>query len=312
MKLSIHYLTDDRRHYTFPEFINMLNESKKKEDWILLILTSSDDEEFYVNELKRVNINSHIVRVPNDNNYLVKVDFAIKFAKHNNIPYMMKCDNDIFLKSQTLDYMIDNLELLNESKHLTLGPVLTSGIPGIEYFCEEFLDLESQTILKNMFLNTCFYNRDGAVYESLNKHTIEAKEWNSTDYFNSVKNLEHHYKGVHPIRINENAIHFLNNYIINNKERFMQDYELDIIKNNNAPYLCNSIFCIRTDMYEKVVYNNELYVDSFEEVPLNKHCWNNNMNHLFVKNGFAIHMYYNWTPGHINHEKQFCNRFFSN
>ena len=91
----------------------------------------------------------------------------------------------------------------------------------------------------------------------------------------------------------------------------MEDYELDIIRNNDAPYLCNSIFCIRTDTYKKIVEDNTLYVDSYEEVPLNKYCWKNNMNHLFVKNGFAIHMYYNWKNNHINSEKIFCDAFFN-
>uniref|UniRef100_A0A6C0D3K4 Glycosyltransferase 2-like domain-containing protein n=1 Tax=viral metagenome TaxID=1070528 RepID=A0A6C0D3K4_9ZZZZ len=311
MKLSIHYLTDDRRHFTFPHFINLLNASNKKHDWVLLILTHSNDVEFYENELKNVNINYRIARVNEDNNYLVKVDVAIQFATQNNIPYMMKCDNDIFLKAQTLDYMIDNLELLNDSAHLTIGPVLTSGIPGIEYFCDEFLDTDAQNAIKKMFLSTTFYDRDGAVYENLNKHTIGATEWNKTDFFNSVKQSEHHYKGVHPIRINTESLQYLNDYIVNNKTRFMEDNQLDIIKDNDSPYLCNSIFCIKTDTYKEIVSDHSLYVDGFEEVPLNKYAWKNNMNHLFVKNGFAIHMYYNWTPNHMDSERRFCNDFFS-
>jgi hypothetical protein len=311
MKLSIHYLTDQRRHFTFPNFIRLLNESKRKEEWVLLVLTNDNDENFYLDELKKVNMNSYVMKVPQFNNYLLKVNGALHFATQHNIPYMMKCDNDIFLKPQTLDYMFDNLELLDNSNHLTIGPVLTSGIPSIEYFYEEFLDEGAQNQLKNMFLNSTFDNRDGAVYESLNKHTIESTEWNKTDFFNTVRSLQHHYKGVHPIRINTDAVNFINDYIINNKERFMEDYELDIIRNNDAPYLCNSIFCIRTDTYKKIVEDNTLYVDSYEEVPLNKYCWKNNMNHLFVKNGFAIHMYYNWTPNHINHEEEFCNKFFT-
>jgi len=310
MKLLIHYLTDERRHYTFPHFIKLLNESKYKNEWSLLILTNSNDEEFYETELKNVNIGSNIIKVANENNYLVKVDVAINIATQNNIPYMMKCDNDIFLKAQTLDYMIENLDLLNNTPHLTIGPVLTSGIPGVEYFCDEFLDKDAQNTIKQMFLKTVFYNRDGAIYTSLNQHTINSSEWNKREYFNSVRQLEHHYKGIHPIRINEESLQFLNNYIIDNKERFMKEYSLDIIKDDESPYLCNSIFCIKTETYKTIVNDNSLYVDGFEEVPLNKYAWKNNMNHLFIKNGFAIHMYYNWTPNHINNETQFCNKFF--
>ena len=123
--------------------------------------------------------------------------------------------------------------------------------------------------------------------------------------------MNHHYKGIHPIRINEESLQFLNTYIINNKERFMENYELSVIKDDNSPYLCNSIFCIKIDTYKSILENTSLFVDPFEEVPLNKYAWLNNMNHLFVKNGFAIHMYYNWNSNHINKEIEFCNKFFN-
>jgi hypothetical protein len=48
----------------------------------------------------------------------------------------------------------------------------------------------------------------------------------------------------------------------------------------------------------------------FDEVPLNKYANNNNKKHVYVKNGFGIHMYYNCHDNHLNLEKQFCNNFF--
>jgi hypothetical protein len=311
MQLLIFYLTDNRRQFTFSKFIEMINSSFKKDQWKLLILTHTHDENFYIENLKKYNMNYHVTNVEPDNNYLRKTVFASKYAKNNNIPYVMKCDNDIFLKAQTLDFMIENLSLLENSTNLTIGPVLTSGIPGVELFKEQFLDNESKKIIENLFLQTQFYNRDGATYDFLNKHTINATEWKKDDFFESVKAMNHHYKGIHPIRINEGSLQFLNNYIIKNKDRFLQNNDLSIIDNVNSPYLCNSIFCIKTDTYINILTDNSLYVDSFDEVPLNKYAWKNNMKHLFVKNGFAIHMYYNWKNNHIEYEKDFCNKFFN-
>jgi len=290
----------------------MLNESSKKNQWKILILTHTHDENFYIEQLNNYDINYDVTNVPADNNYIRKVIYAAKYAKTNNIPYVMKCDNDLFVKAQTLDFMIDNLHLLENDRHLTIGPVLTSGIPGIEYFKEEFLDTDAQKKIEELFLQTTFYNRDGATYDFLNKHTINAKDWNKDNFFQSVTSMNHHYKGIHPIRINEPSLQFLNDYIINNKERFLQNNELSIIDNDQSPYLCDSIFCIKTETYTKILHDNSLYVDSFDEVPLNKYAWKNNMNHLFVKNGFAIHMYYNWKNNHIAYEEEFCRRFFSN
>ena len=311
MQLLIFYLTDNVRHFTFPHFVKMLNESQKKDQWKLLILTHTNDESFYIDNLKNYDIAYQVNNIQQDNNYLRKTFFAGSFAETNNFPYVMKCDNDIFIKGQTLDYMIDNLYLLENNTHLTIGPVLTSGIPGIEYFKEEFLDNEAQKQLENLFLQSNFYNRDGATYDFLNQHTINAREWKKSEYFESVKNMNHYYKGIHPIRINELSLQFLNEYIIKNKQRFLQNNELSIIENDKSPYLCNSIFCIKTEIYKTILLDKSLYVDSFDEVPLNKYAWKNNMNHLFVKNGFAIHMYYNWKNNHIEYEKDFCNQFFN-
>jgi len=311
MKLLIFYLTSNRRHYTFPHFINMLNDSQRKSDWELLVLTNCDDENFYSEILSKTDIKFGTQNFDLENNYLVKVNKACSYAEEHQIPYVMKCDNDIFLKPNTLDYIIDNLHLLENSKHLTLGPVLTSGIPGIEYFKKSFLDNDAQKQIEQLFLKTNFYDRDGACYQFLNKHTLDSNEWNASEFFESLRTMNHHYKGLHPIRVNDVSIGFLNNYIIANKERFMANSELSIIDCDNSPYLCNSIFCIKTETYSTILKDQSLHVDGFEEVPLNKYCSQNNMNHLFVNNGYAIHMYYNWSPNYIKKEQEFCRSFFN-
>lgn len=311
MKLLIFYLTDDKRHFAFPHFIEMIQTSTKKKLWKLLILTHSNDNEFYINEMKKYDIDYETFTIFHENNYLRKVKCAINYAFSNNYPYLMKCDNDIFIKSETLDCMIDNLNLLDNSKHLTIGPVLTTGIPGVEYFKEQFLDHESQQTLNSLFLKTTFYdNYSGGNYEFLNKNTIQSSVWNKHDFFNHVKSMNHFYKGIHPIRVNEESLHFLNNYIIKNKKRFLSSSNMEVICNDDSAYLCNSIFCIKTDTYKNIVMNHNLYVDDFDEVPLNKYGWNHNMNHLFIKNGFAIHMCYNWKRNHHLYEEQFCKDFF--
>ena len=152
MKLTIFYLTDNARHYTFNHFVNLLKSSYKKCEWSLLILTHSNDQAFYINELEGTNITFDIFNVPCHNNYMVKVKLAIEYAEKNNTPYLMKCDNDIFFTSQTLDYMIDNLSILDDSRYLTLGPTLSSGIPGIEYFIEQYLSEDERGVLENKFL----------------------------------------------------------------------------------------------------------------------------------------------------------------
>jgi len=311
MKLIFFYLTDDRRHYTFSHFTKLLNKSIKKNDWTLLILTHSNDEQFYTEELKKTTINSKIMNVHPHDNYMQKVRLAVRFAEENNTPYLLKCDNDIFLTPQSLDYMIDNLSILDNNEYLTLGPTLSSGIPGIEYFMNQYLSESEQNILRNKFLKTNFFNRDGAEYTILNKHTIDSISWNSMDFFNSIKNLQHYYKGIHPIRMNYDAIDYLNTCILNNKEKFFNTLPSALILNDTSPYLCDSIFCIRTDVYKKIIYDNSLFVDSYDEVPLNKYAWKELMKHAFVENGFAIHILYNWYNNIHQYEHEFTEKLFS-
>jgi hypothetical protein len=101
-----------------------------------------------------------------------------------------------------------------------LGPTLSSGIPGVEYFMQQYLSDNETRVLQNKFLETTFYNRDGATYDHLNSFTHNSSKWDKTSFFEGVRSMNHHYKGIHPIRINYDAIHYLNSCILNNKGKF--------------------------------------------------------------------------------------------
>jgi len=311
MKLIIFYLTSDARHYTFPHFVKLLDKSEKKDDWSLLVLTHSNDTSYYSEELKKVSIHNNILQTQVHDNYMIKVKLACQVAEQKGIPYMMKCDNDIFLNAKTLDYMIDHLDILNNGKHLTLGPTLSSGIPGVEYFTRDFLTETQKNTLESMYIMTKFSYTCGADYTFLNKHTIESNAWDSKEFFTSVSEWNHYYKGIHPIRINYDAIKYLNECILENKDKLFTSIPTDIITDDTAPYLCDSVFCIRTDTYKSIIYNQSLFVDSYDEVPLNKYAVFNNMNHAFVKNGFGVHILYNWYDNLPSYENAFCKTLFS-
>lgn len=310
MKLVIFYLTNQSRHFTFEHYVRLLNESRLKNLWEIIVLSDSNDLDFYRYILNTTDITHSEFNFDSNNNYLNKVHFAIKYAKEKNIPYMMKCDNDIFLRGRTLDFMIDNLESLNDPKNLTIGPELSSGIPCVEYFAEDFLNESERAELERHYLHTELIDIWGATYRHHNRFTIGATKWDGRGFLNDVKQNAHHYKGIHPVRVNKNAILYLNSCIINNKRKFYENRNLSIIRDDISPYLCNSIFCIRTDTYERVVNDGSLYVDAFDEVPLNKYAWINSTAHLFIRNGFGIHMCYNTVANNIVYENEFCSKFF--
>jgi hypothetical protein len=289
----------------------MLKDSKYKTEWLLLVLTHSNDQPFYQNVLNDSGIQSTIVNVSEDNNYMTKCHTAVSISETINTPYMMKCDNDVLLPAQTLDYMIENLSLLDDPKHLTLGPVLSSGIPGVEYFAREFLSDDQRVELEKKYLQTTFYDRDGAQYSYLNAHTTQTNQWNCASFFEGVKQSAHHYKGVHPIRFNMDAIAYLNECILNTKLKFFNCKPDGIHMDPISPYLCDTIFCIRRDIYKSIINDPSLFVDGYDEVPLNKYAWMHGLSHLFTKNGFAIHILYNWFDTIFEYEQDFCTKLFA-
>lgn len=310
MKLVIFYLTNQERHFTFEHYVRMINESRLKNLWEIIILANNDNLDFYKGILNNTDIQHSEFLFAPDNNYLNKVNFAIQYAKERHIPYMMKCDNDVFIRGRTLDYMIDNLEALNDPKNLTIGPELSSGIPCVEYFSDDFLNETERAELQKRFLQTELTDIWGATYTHHNRFTTGATKWDGMGFFADVKKNAHHYKGIHPVRVNISAQQYLNSCIINNKGKFYENRDLSIIRDDTSPYLCNTIFCIRTDIYDKIVTDQSLYVDPFDEVPVNKYAWNNSAAHLFVRNGFGIHMCYNTIPNNRSYEFDFCSKFF--
>lgn len=308
MKLLLFYLTDDKRHYTFPHFVELISKSALKAEWKLMVLTHCNNTEFYRSFLKDKSIQYDVINVPLHGNYLTKVRMAANYAETNDIPYVMKCDNDVFLHSATLDYIIENLGILEEkgNEFLTLGPILSSGVPSVELFVERFLSEDQKGALEKMYLDTLMYDRDGATYTHLNKHTLDASVWNSEAFFKDVKNMDHHYKGVHPVRFNCEANQYLNDCILDKKKGFFEQKPSGLIFDRTSPYLCDTLFCIKTGIYKKIVNDESLIVDSFDEVPLNKYAWKNGLGHIFVNNSYAIHITYNWNDGIMEYERDFC------
>ena len=77
-KLLVFYLTNSCRHFTFQPYINLLNESKDKSLWKLIVLSHSNDLEFYEGILNKTDIIHSEFNFEDHNNYLNKVNFAIK------------------------------------------------------------------------------------------------------------------------------------------------------------------------------------------------------------------------------------------
>lgn len=229
-------------------------------------------------------------------NYMMKVVFALNC----NHEFSIKHDEDCYMTSASWDKFFANIENMTNDDLLCTGAI-SSGIPTVEMFLENHTP-EIKEDLFDIFKNTKLDYRGGADYTKLN---IEYESWNPDIFYELVKNFNHHYKGIHPIRINFPALKKINDYILENFNKVMSVKDCPIIKDNSKyPYFCNNTFGIRTEDWKKVVSSRELYVDNFDEVPLNRYRELHNKNFVFDTGIPIIHTMYNWSPEFM-YEKQF-------
>jgi hypothetical protein len=310
-KILISYLTSNDRHFVFKKFIDELDKISFRDEVKLLIINSVNNFDFYENYLKekKISYDLSFVSCP-QSDYLPKIRHAIEYAKKHNFDYVLKCDNDVLIPSYTLEYIIKNINLLDLKDNLTISPTLSTGIPSVEYFVDDFCTKDEVEIIRNEF-KKCEFNIQGGImdYTPLNELTIKNKEsWNYELYFNTLRdytnkmpdfgngrtinNYLKFYKGIHPIR-HGFGNDIINDIIIKRKKDFFKEKKCSIIL-DDKPYLCNMCFFISTENYDKIINRENLIVDGCDEVPLNRFAWNNNMKHLIVKSGYAIHISYNW------------------
>lgn len=296
MSICIVYLGSDRRHKYFEYFAKTLSNMKNKNNIVLLVLTNSFDCEFYDTILKKNNLNNNLNNfiiqvIEGERNYMDKIQYSISFAEKHSIPYIMKHDNDIIMSSYLYDYMIDNLYLLNDPKNMIITPTLTNGIPSLEYFIDDFLSYNEQKEVRDEFYKFTFGDLWGADCSSLN--TLNTNKWNYNLFYNSISKLSTHYKGIHPLRFSEDIHKLLNKYVIKYKNELMSKRDYILYYDNNSPYICNNIFCIKTNKYKEIIENNSLFVDNYDEVPISKQINIEKANIVFIRNAAAIHAAYN-------------------
>ena len=232
-------------------------------------------------------------------NYMMKVIFALD-RQHE---FSVKHDEDCYMTSASWDKFLNNIETMTNDDLLCTGAI-SSGIPTVEMFLENHTpDIKNE--LYDMFKNTKLDSRGGADYTKIK---CDFESWDPDNFYEQVKNFDHYYKGIHPIRINFPALKRINDYILENFDTVMSVKDKPIIRDNSKyPYFCNNVFGIRTEDWKNVVSSRELYVDNFEEVPLNRYRSLTGKNFVFDTGIPIIHTMYNWSPEFI-YEKQFINQ----
>lgn len=283
--ITINYLAHDRSNNFWnisKHFLNLVKEENKSKIRVNILTTHNTDFEILDG------IETNVVLFNSGYNYMSKIQYAVS----QNTEYSVKLDEDCFIGNHVWDYMIENVSVLESEDNLLLAPLLSNNIPLVDQFIESFVSDKS---IKNEIYDN-FLKRDmpnglwGVDYSSLNAYTLQASSWNPSAFYEGVSQINHYYKGIHPIRICAEAQVILNDYIVDNfyKITDKQDYSIEEF---NCPYFTNSLFAIKTDDWKKIV-SIPAY-DAFDEVSLNVFKNSFNKKTFYIKNGFALHLTYN-------------------
>jgi hypothetical protein len=268
-------------------FLNGIKPENKKKIKINILATNDEPWLDYLDP----DIAAQVIIFPYNGNYLAKANMA---SKDEN-PYSVKLDEDCFMNSHVWDYMIENINILDDPDTLLISPLVSTNIPLVDQFIEAYIDdVEVKEQLYSFFKNRYMPNNLwGVDYTSLNKHTVDAEKWDSETYYKGVADINHYYRGIHPVRISVEAQLLLSEYVLNTMDKFLSKQEYSL-KEFNRPYFTNNIFAFKTEDWRKVL---ELPNDGFDEVPLSEYKNAHNKKCYYIDNGFCVHPMYNTVFG---------------
>jgi hypothetical protein len=226
-------------------------------------------------------------------NYTDKIAWATKQPEE----YSVKLDEDVFVNGHVWDYMIENVDCLQNPSNFVVLPLLSNGIPSVDLFAEDFLDKDELKELYSRFVQFKHPNRWNFNYEDLN-----SSEWDWRAYMEKVRAFNTPVKGIHPVRMHGPSQYYINEMVLKHVDQFRGcgGMRLDPM---SIAYFCNSFFLIRTEVWKSIFEDEDRrwvgkdklggWAYTFDEVPMNHYMREHDMNAVFIRNGFAVHTMYN-------------------
>jgi len=277
--------------------LHFIDKSKHKDNIDLWIAASTADLEKEVRQIieaspfKQLHIHSLSV---NDNSWHgYKKKLASIIHKYE---YFIKCDDDLFYSHHTIDYLIDNRKILDQSDIVWLFPVSSINSLTTDMFIDDFIDDE---LVKHKIYND-FTNFD---YRNYPEHNGTDNLGPLKDFFinrmpvwNAGALREYMWKsmyfngGEHPIRHCNPAITTLNTYIIENIEKVFSDqpYKLETI----SGFYQAQIYLMKSDVWftvQNLVNQGGIPRGLIDETEINWYIKYHKKQAMVVRNAFVIH-----------------------
>ena len=255
--LQINIFCTDSKLHRLPFTIKQFEELKKlqyKENICVAIHGEAGIINSWENYLKLNGTNKLRVQLCQHSTsfYMLKV----YLAQSSEYTYSCKLDDDVFVPLKVWEYLIDNLHNITQQTPI-LSPILTNGIPSVEFFIKDFLTIEQQVEATKLLLTTgtIIENQWGLDYSDVNKKISTFNEWPvlGKDYWKFMEtvdtkwdqnNVPWYYKivrGVHPARFSEEYNMYVARAIISNRDRFFNPINLSL-EPYEAPYFTNNMF----------------------------------------------------------------------
>lgn len=281
---------------------NISPENKKKIK--LKVLCNETDYEQWKNNTNQLNLDVEVCPLSTDD-YIPKINLIFNKSIEEKNEHCCKWDDDVYLSSDTWDGLINNISVLDFNENLLLSPILTNGVPSVDYFVEDYLLFQERKELEAIFIKDSIPEVVwGQNYSRLKKYIDGLTSWNSYDYWKEVQTVQTVYRGVHPVRFSYEANMYIAELIKNNKSRFYDKKE-QFLSSHECPYFCNNLFFIKSDRWKT---SFETHVkDGYDELPLNIHLLTNKYRAIFLRNSFGIHMAYGCTTKNREIEDYYIN-----
>ena len=308
--ITINYLANERTQYfksIFGQLIKIKDSNKEKIN-VNMLVSKPHDDNIDIKLLTDNGIEAQIIYLPESGrHYMCKVENAMNIANK----YTISLDEDVFLNHHIWNFMIENCDVLDDDRNLLFSPLLSTGVPTIDWFVEQFFEEEDRNLLFEKFKNTYIVesNCTPPGCGVLNKCTIDSDKWDCENFYNEVKKMPTYYKGVHPVRVSDELQSLLVDLVLKYKDKLLKKMDYELFYNNDRPYFCNNVYMIKTETYKKIVEDSSLFVDKFDEVPVNKFRERHNLNMVFIKNSFGVHPSYNWIG--MDRYTELADKFFT-
>jgi hypothetical protein len=245
-------------------------------------------------------------------------DLKMQVVQQSSAEYICKWDDDVFINHHVWNFMIENVNQLDDSNISVIAPTLSNGMSSVELFIKDFLTQSETEHVHSIFLqDNIDPNIFGCNYHSIREHILNLTSWDGDAYWKLIdehdptvsRNVPWYYKivkGVHPARFSYDYNMFVANHAIQNKDVILQkqDYYLD---QYITPYFCNNLFIANRDFYLNA---QKLFFDHWDEGQLTMYAMQQQKSPAYIRNCYGIHMAYGCTNGQREIEEYYIKNLF--